>query len=150
MYLIKLTQADTAGDIPPFWKNLVIAKKQHQLTVLQLSLDNTSLLLRIRAPMVDSPALLCIVVSLTFRLDYKDDLTTSLHPFVIGHHTYAIRKALHTCYDHYNIATDRTGTKLADKLQMIIPNCVALPTTLSMYQENLACTCLVLNTFLSH
>ena len=75
---------------------MAMAKKQHQLTVLQISLDNTLLSLRIHAPMVASPALLRILVSLTFRLENKYDLTTSLHPFVIGHHTDAMRKVLHT------------------------------------------------------
>ena len=48
----------------------------------------------LRVPTIATPSLLKLVLALMFRMESRDDLTTGLHPFVLGHHTVTVRKFL--------------------------------------------------------
>ena len=83
-----------SGYLLTFLTEFLTSKKQHNLTFLQIALDDTSSSLRIHNP---APALLHIEVALTIRLEDKNDLTTVLHTFVLSHNTAVVRKELLTC-----------------------------------------------------
>ena len=83
VHLLNLVQYSTAGYLPTLWTYLESAKKHHQLTALQRSLNDTSLLIRIRTPIVVSLTIMCITMELSTYLEEKEDLITGLHPFVL-------------------------------------------------------------------
>ena len=84
--------------------------------------------------MVASPEILCIAVFLVDRLGDNNDLATGFHPFILGHHTEAVREDLNAYGEHYNLVTEWKGTTVAAAEKMTIPDSVDLPTTLSMTQ----------------
>ena len=98
--------------------------------------------------MVVSPTLIRIAVMIAIRLEYKDDLTTGLHPFRLGQHMTAARKVLCAPSKNYNLVAGRTGTIVVDTVKTSISDSVKLPTTLSMTRLILSRTCLVLINFL--
>ena len=68
LHLLKLVQVATEGERLTFWTDLASDKNHHQLTVLQIALDDTCSSLGIRAPTVVFPALLCIAVEFSIRI----------------------------------------------------------------------------------
>ena len=79
--------------------------------------------------------LLCIVVAVYVRLEYKDDSTMGLHPFMIGQNMVTARKALHARSKHYNLVVGGIGTTMANEFQMSAPDGVDLTKKLRMTQE---------------
>ena len=69
---------------PPVWEALARASKHQQLLVLQRAFDRTAEEMGLRAPTIATLSLLKLVLALGFRMESRDDLTTGLHPFVLG------------------------------------------------------------------
>ena len=66
-------------------------------------------------------------------MESRDDLTTGLHPFVLGHHTATVRKFLRGQADCYSVVTFGAGApSLADVEILSAPNGVTLPRNFSM------------------
>ena len=101
--LLNLCGVDDAADLPPVWKDLCAAPKHQQLHVLQQSVVKACEVLKIRVPIVLTPAILKLALGLGFCLDSRDDLTTGLHHFMLGQHTPAERKRLKEVAARYDM-----------------------------------------------
>ena len=63
----------------------------------------------LRDPTIATPSLLKCVLALGFRMESRDNLTTGLHPFVLGQHTSTVRKFLRGQVDRYAMVSSGTG-----------------------------------------
>ena len=115
----------TSGDLPHFWIELAITKKQHNITLTHRALDETVATLRVCVPTLALPTLLYMVILLTVRLEDKDYLSRSLHHFVLGQHTLAVNKSLHAHGDHYNLISEGKGNTGAYTVKMSVSDSVA-------------------------
>ena len=52
--------------------------------VFQRAFDTAAEGMGLRKPTIATPSLLKLVIALGFRVESRDDLTTVLHPFVLG------------------------------------------------------------------
>ena len=87
----------------------------------------------LRAPTIATPSLLKLVLALGFRMESRDDLTTGLHPFVLGQHTATVRKFLRGQADRNAMVASGTGApSLADVEILSAPDRVTLPRNFSM------------------
>ena len=100
-HLLNLVQVTDAKDIPPVWEALARASKHQQLLVLQRAFNEAAEDMGLRAPTIVTPSVLKLVLLLGFRMEIRDDLTTGLHPFVLGQHTSTVRKFLRGQADRY-------------------------------------------------
>ena len=62
--------------------------------MLQRAFDGTAEEMGLRTPTIATLSLLKLVLALGFRMESRDDLTTGLHPFVLGQHTATVHKFL--------------------------------------------------------
>ena len=108
-YLLRLTQVADHKLIPPVWKALSGASNRHQPTSLQLSLDETTRLLGVCAPIAATPGLLKMILYLSFRLNHRDDMGMELHKFCPGQQTYATRKFLKDRVDQHQVIAGGGG-----------------------------------------
>ena len=108
-HLLNLVQVPDAQDLPPVWEALARASKNQQLLVLQRAFDGTAEEMGLRAPTIATPSLLKLVLALGFRMESRDDLTTGLHPFVLGQHTATVHKFLCGQADRYAMVASGTG-----------------------------------------
>ena len=101
--------------------------------VLQRAFDTTTEDMGLRAPTIATPSPLKIVLGLGFRMESRDDLTTGLHPFVLGRHTATVRKLLRGQVERYAMVASGTGApSLADVEILLAPDGVTLPRNFSM------------------
>ena len=104
------------------------ASKHHQLLVLQRALDTATEDMGLRTLTIATPSLLKLVLALGFRMESRDDLTTGLHPFVLGQHTATARKFLSGQAERYAMADSGAGaSSLADIEILLAPDGVTLP-----------------------
>ena len=104
----------------------------------------------LRAPTIATPSLLKLVITLGFRMESRDDLTTGLHPFVLGKHIATFQKFLRIQADQYAIIASGTGTpSLADVEILSAPNGVTLPQNFSMARGQWLRTWLIVRTCLA-
>ena len=114
-HLLNLVQVTNAKDIPPVWEALARASKHQQLLVLQRVFDAISEDMGLRAPTIEKPFLIILVLALGFWIESRDDLTTGLHPFVLGQNTATFRKFLCRQADCYAMVASGAGApSLAD------------------------------------
>ena len=114
-HLLNLVQVTDAKDIPPIWEALERASKHQQLLVLQWAFDTAAEDMGLRAPTIATSSFLNLVLALGFSMESRDDLTTGLHPFVLGQHTATVRKFLRVQADRYAMVASRAGApSLAD------------------------------------
>ena len=100
------------------------------------------------APTIATPSLLKLVLALGFWMESRDDLTTGLHPFVLGQHTATVRKFLRRQADRYGMMASGTGAPLlADVEILLAPDGVTLPHNLSMACGQWLRTRLIVATF---
>ena len=72
------------------------ATKHQKFLVLQRSFNTAAEDMGLCAPTIAAPSVLTLVLALGFRMESRDDLTTGLHPFVLGQHTVMVSKFLHS------------------------------------------------------
>ena len=63
----------------------------------------------LRPPTITTPSLLKLVLALGFRMGIRDNLTTGLHPFVLGQHMATVRKFLRSQADRYAMVASGAG-----------------------------------------
>ena len=132
-HLLNLVQVTDAKDLPPVWEVLLRASKHQQILVLQRAFDTSAEDMGLRAPTIATPPLLKLVLALGFRMESRDDLTTGLHPFVLGQHTATVRKFLHLQADRYAMVTSGVGSlSLVDVEILSSPDGVTLTRKFSM------------------
>ena len=96
--------------------------------MLHRAFDTAAEDMGIRAPTIVTPSLMMLVLTLGFRMESRDDITTGLHPFVIGHHTETVRKFLRVQADRYAMEASVSGApSLADVEIFSAPDSVTLP-----------------------
>ena len=83
-HLLNLVQVTDAKYLPPVWEDLARASKHQQILALQQAFDAAAEDMGLRAPTIATPSLLKLVLALGFWMDSWNDLTTGLHPFVLG------------------------------------------------------------------
>ena len=131
--MLNLVQVTDAQDLPPVWDALARASKNQQLLVLQRAFDGTAEEMGLRAPTIATPSLVKLVLALGFRMESRDNLTTGLHPFVLGQHTATVRKFLRGQAGRYAMVASGTGApSLADVEILSAPDGVTLPRNFSM------------------
>ena len=109
------------------------ASENQQLLVLQRTFDMAAEDTGMRAPTIATPSLLKLVLALGFRMEIRDDLTTGLHPFVLGQHMATVRKFLRDQADRYAMVASGTGApSLADVEILLAPDGVTLTQNFSM------------------
>ena len=87
----------------------------------------------VRTPIIVKPSLLKLVLALGFRMESRDDLTTGLHPFVLGQHTATVRKFLRGQADRYAMVASGVGApSLVDVEILSATDGVTLPRNFSM------------------
>ena len=115
MHLLKLVRVTDSKDLPPVWEALSRASKHQQLLVLQRAFDAAAEDMGLRTPTIATPSLLKLVLVLGFWMESRDNLTTGLHPFVLGQHTATVRKFLCGQADRYSMVASGAGSPcLAD------------------------------------
>ena len=101
--------------------------------MLQWAFDRTAEDMGLRPPTIATPSLLKLVLALGFRMESRDDLTTGLHPFVLGQHTATVRKFLCGQADRYTMVASGTGApSLANVEILSAPDGITLPHNFSM------------------
>ena len=93
-HLINLVQVTNAKDLLTVWMALVRNSKHQQLLELQRAFEKSSEEMGLRATTIATPSLLKLVLALGFWMESWNNLTTGLHPFVLGQHTATVRKFL--------------------------------------------------------
>ena len=87
----------------------------------------------LRVPTIATLSLIKLVLALGFRMESRDDLTTGIHPFVLGQHTATVRKFLRGQADQYAMVAFRTGAPLLADVEILsAPDGLTLPRNLSM------------------
>ena len=85
------------------------------------------------APTIATPSLLKLVLALGFKMESWDNLTTGLHPFVLGQHTAMVRKFLRSQADQCAMVASGAGApSLTDVEILSAPDGVTLPRNFSM------------------
>ena len=101
--------------------------------VLQRVFDAAAKDIGLRAPTIETPSLLKLVLTLGFWMKIRDDLTTGLHPFVLGQHTATVHKFLRGQAYHYAMVASGAGApSLADVEILSAPDRVTHPRNFSM------------------
>ena len=101
--------------------------------MLQRAFDAAAEDMGIRAPTIATPSLLKLVLVLGFWMENRDDLTTGLHPFVLGQHTPTVCKFLRGQSDRYAMVASGAGApSLANEEILLATNGVTLPRNFSM------------------
>ena len=77
--------------------------------MLQRAFNGTAEETGLRAPTIATLPLLKLVLALGFWMESRDDLTTGLHPFVLGQHTATVCKLLCGQADRYAMVASGTG-----------------------------------------
>ena len=78
-------------------------------------------------------SLLKLVLALGFRMEIWDDLTTGLHPFVLGQYTSTVRKFLRGQAERYSMVASGAGELSLDDVEILLaPDGVTLPRNFSM------------------
>ena len=96
--------------------------------MLQRAFDSAAEDMELRASTIATPSLLKLVLMLRFRMESWDDLTTRLHPFVLGHTTATVRKFLRSQADRYAMVAFCAGApSLAGVEILLAPDGVTLP-----------------------
>ena len=62
--------------------------------LLQQAFDAAAEDMGLRAHTIATPSLLKLALAFGFRMEIRDDLTTGLHPFVLGQHMTTVRMFL--------------------------------------------------------
>ena len=148
--LLRLGRLVAHKYLPPVWNELVKEPKSQHLTTLQRALDNTARRLSARVPIVVTPGLLNLTLSLGFRLYHHSDLGTGLHQFGVGQHTSATWKVLKAHSDQHQVfAGGVAAPSLDDVVTLTAPDGVSLSATLSMARGSHARLRVVLVTLFS-
>ena len=123
----------TSGIGSPSWEALARDSKHQQLLVLQRAFDIAAEDMGLRAPTIATPSLLKLVLALGFWMEGRDDLTTGLHPFVLGKHTATVRKFLRGQADCCAMVTSGIGSpSLANVEIFSAPDGMTFPRNFSM------------------
>ena len=93
-HLLNLVHVTDAKESPLVWEALARASKHQELLVLQRAFDAAAEDMGLRATTIATPSLLKLVLALGFWMESWNNLTTGLHPFVLGQHTATVRKFL--------------------------------------------------------
>ena len=93
--------------------------KHQQLLVLQRDFDTAAEDMCPRAPTIATPSLLKLVLALAFRMEIQDDLTTGIHPFVLGQHTATVRKFLSGQADRYAMVASGAGAPSLTDMEIL-------------------------------
>ena len=128
VHLINLVQVTDSKDLPLCWEALARATNHQQILVLQRSFNTAAEYMDLCAPTIATPSLLKLVLTLRFRMESQDDLTTGLHLFVLGQHTATVRNFLRVQADRYAmVASSAVAPSLADIDILSEPDGVTLP-----------------------
>ena len=101
----------------------------------------------LRTPNITTPYILKLVIALGFRMESRGDLTTGLHPFVLGQPTASVRKFLRGQADWYAVVASGAGApSLSDDEILSSPNGVTLPRNFLMARGQWLRTRLVVRT----
>ena len=147
VHLLNLVQVTDSKDLPPVWEAFARASNLQQLLVLQRAFDTAAEDMGLRAPTIGTPSLLKLVCALGFRIEIWDDLTTGLHPFVLGQHTAMVRKFFCGQADRYAMVASDAGTpSLADVEILSAPDGVTLPRNFLMARGKWLRTLLIVRT----
>ena len=115
--------------------------------MLQRAFDSAAEDMELRASTIATPSLLKLVLMLRFRMESWDNLTTRLHPFVLGHTTATVRKFLRIQADRYAMMASSAGTPfLADVEILSAPDGVTLPRNVLMARGQWLRTWLIVRT----
>ena len=109
-HLLNLVHVTDAKDPPPIWEALEMVSKHQQLLVLQRAFDTAAEDMGLRAPTIATPSFLKLVLALGFSMESRENLTTGLHPFILGQHTTTFHKFLSGKADHYAMVASGVGT----------------------------------------
>ena len=149
-YLLNLVQVTDSKDLPQVWESLALALKHHKLLVLQRAFNTAAEDMGMRTPTIATSSLLKLVLTFRFRMESRDNLTTELHPFVLGHHISTVRKFLRCQADRYAMVASGAGApSLADVEILLTPNGVTLPKNFLMAHRQWLRTWLIVGAFLS-
>ena len=140
-------QVTDAKDVPPVWEALPRATKYQQLLVLQRSFDTAAENMGLCTLIIATPSLMKLVLALGFRMESRDDLTTGIHPFVLGQLTASVRKFLLSLAVWYAMVASGVGApSLADVEVLLAPDGVILPQNFSRVRGQWLRTRLVVGT----
>ena len=120
-------------DLPPVWEDLARASNHQQLLVMQRAFDADAKYMGLCTPTIAMPSLFKLVLVLCFWMESRDDLTTGLHPFVLGQHTATVRKFLCGQADRYAMVASDAGAPYSSDVEIFsAPEGVTLPRNFSM------------------
>ena len=73
----------------------------------------------LRTPTIATPSLLKLVLALGFRMESRDNLTTGLHPFVLGQNMATVHKFFRGQADRYAMVASGTGAPLLVDVEIL-------------------------------
>ena len=132
-HLLNMVQVTEVKDLPPVWEALARATKHQQLLVLQRAFDTATEYMGWKSPTIATPSLLKLVLALGFQMESRENLTTGLHPFVLGQHMATVRKFLRGQADWYAMVASGAGTLSLEDIEILsAPDGVTLLQNFSM------------------
>ena len=123
------------------------ASNHQQRLVLQRAVNAAAEDMGLRAPTIATPSLLKLVLALGFRMESRDDLTTGLHPFVLGSHMAVVCKFLCGQAGRYAMVASGAGApSLVDVEILLATDGVTLPRNFTMARRQWLRTRLIVGT----
>ena len=136
-----------AKDLSSIKKDMVKTSKHQKILVLQRAFDTAAEETGLRAPTIATPSLLKMVLVIGFSMESRENLTTGLHPFVLGHHTTTFHKFLSGKADRYAMVASGVGTPSLEDMEILsTPDVVTLPQNFSMARGQWLRTRLIVRT----
>jgi hypothetical protein len=128
--ILRLCQVGHESMLPQLYRDLAKAPKRQELGVIQASVDDASAALSVNLSLVVSPSLGKKLATLAWKMSDPNDLSTGIHPFVVGYKTPAERESqLAIIALHQMVMEGGTAPTLQDAQLLISPDHVSLPLT---------------------
>jgi hypothetical protein len=114
--------------LPRIYQDMAKAPKRQELGVIQAAVDDASAALSVNLTLVVSPNLGKKIATLAWKMYDPNDLSTGIHPFVVGYKTPAERESqLAIIALHQMVMEGGTAPTLQDAQLLISLEHVTLP-----------------------
>lgn len=136
--LLRLCHVDRASLLPRVHQDLAQAPKKKDRTVIQNAVDDYNASIGRCQQLLITPSVAKKVTNIEYRMTNRDDLTTGIHPFIVGYRTPDEQAAQQEIIDAYKVIHGDAGAPtLSDAQFLSSPENVRLPLSVSQGRYNL-------------
>ena len=130
--IMRLCQVATEQHLPTLYHDLARAPKRQEIGVVQAAIDDAATQFGVQSSLVVTPSLGKKVATLAWQMTNAEDLSTGLHPFVVGYKTPAERQdQLDLLAMHDMVMGNGTAPSLQDARIITSTDQVSLPLNVS-------------------